>query len=414
MERDPAVRRPVDGEIHVHYGQAYVESDDGRMAGPHEALAGQRSGLCGAAVPGFLFLVTGLHTGHVGFSVEVHAREPALAPGWEDVVEVSFRPASPRTFLTEWGGEDAWELGLDEVDHRVRYCASGMDAGRALDTRGDGPRADRYLLQFWPAPAEPDRVVRQTSEIAAYWHGVAREVPPPPTAAERAAQERAARAAEERAERERHEEHERRAWGGRSPSDSLRAVEGQAWTLLRFDAALVHELDAAAPEVQRAVAVHAARRACAVAGIAGLSWVAPALVALDEGRALPAPFDDWDEMFQVLSSDPRVPDRTVRQAVPPTEPAPVHAAASVAGPARAFAADTSGAATEPYPVSQPHMALPAVVEASDGHPLKAALTSLGSAIAAFGAVQWPVLLREVRALCAQAGGDRPDAATTRP
>ena len=33
---------------------------------------------------------------------------------------------------------------------------------------------DRYLLQLWPAEPAPDAVVREGSEIAAYWHGVAR------------------------------------------------------------------------------------------------------------------------------------------------------------------------------------------------------------------------------------------------
>ncbi|MFD7296630.1 hypothetical protein ACFV9W_25355 [Streptomyces sp. NPDC059897] len=329
-----AVRRPVAGEIQLHYGQAYIESGSDFAPELQETFAGQRSGLCGAAVPGFLFLITGLHTGDVGFTVEVHEREPALAPDWEDVVEVSFRPASERTCLTQWAGEAAWELGLDPVDHRVRYCAYGMDAGSDLDTRIDEPQADRYLIQFWPAPAAPDRIVRQTSEAAEYWHGVARRTPPPPTAEERAEQECRARAAQERAELERHLEHERHAWGGRSPSDNLRTVEAAAWGLLRFDAALVHELDAVDAEAQRAVAVHAARRACAIAGIAELSWVAPALAALDEGRALPAPFDDRDEMFRTLASDPRVPDRQARRAVPPTEPEPGPGAMLVVGPAR--------------------------------------------------------------------------------
>ncbi|MGY5106993.1 hypothetical protein ACWC19_41810, partial [Streptomyces sp. 900105245] len=137
-----AVRRPVDGEIHVHYGQAYVESDPDSAPEMQETFAGQRSGLCGAAVPGYLFLITGLHTGDVGFTVEVHEREPDLDQSWEDVVEVSFRPASARTCLTQWAGEAAWELGLDPVDHRVRYCAYGMDAGSDLDTLVDEPQAD--------------------------------------------------------------------------------------------------------------------------------------------------------------------------------------------------------------------------------------------------------------------------------
>lgn len=166
---------PFDGEIHVHYSQLYVLSESCEQPDLDDAFTGQTSGLCGAAVPGVLWLVTGLHTGDVGFTVEVHDRAPALDPAWEDIVEVSYRPQDAYTALVQWGGEAAYDLGLREIDYRVRYCAQGMDRGRALDTRLDEEQADRYALQFWPAPPEPDRVLRQTSEQAAYWHRSTRE-----------------------------------------------------------------------------------------------------------------------------------------------------------------------------------------------------------------------------------------------
>ena len=151
------MRRPVDGEVHVHYGQIYVESDpENHGPGLAEAFAGQTAGLCGAATPGALWLNTGLHTGDVGFTVEVCDQAPPLDPVWEDVVEVSFRPASARSALVQWAGEDSWDLDLEETDYRVRYCARGMDRASEEDTRlGDEPQLDRYLLQFWPAPPEP-------------------------------------------------------------------------------------------------------------------------------------------------------------------------------------------------------------------------------------------------------------------
>ncbi|GAB2451442.1 DUF6630 family protein [Nocardia tengchongensis] len=167
-------------EVGVSYSQIYVESArggiDSRM---DEAFAGQSSGLCGAAVPGALFLRTGLHTGRVGFTVEVHGQAPPLDPEWEDVVEVSFYPVSDQSFLSQWAGEAYWELDLKEgIDYRVRYCAQGMDQAREKDVRlDDEPLVDRYLLQFWPAPPEPDRVVRQTSKSAAYCHDYARRQP---------------------------------------------------------------------------------------------------------------------------------------------------------------------------------------------------------------------------------------------
>jgi len=72
-----------------------------------------------AAVPGGLVLVTGLHTGEVPI-------------------------------------------------YRVRYCAAGMDAARERHTRSiDQLELDGYLLQLWPAQSAPDRILRQTSSIAA-------------------------------------------------------------------------------------------------------------------------------------------------------------------------------------------------------------------------------------------------------
>ncbi|MEU0357872.1 hypothetical protein [Streptomyces cyaneofuscatus] len=314
------MRRPVAGEVHVHYGQIYVLSDpDGTNPGFGEAFAGQSGGLCGAAVSGALCMVTGLHTGSVGFTVEVHDEEPPLAPEWEDVVEVSFRPVSEDTSLVQWGGEAAWALELPVTDYRVRYSARGMDQGRDLDTRTDKePQADRYLLQFWPAPPRPDRVIRETARIAAYWHGYARGRPAPPAPEQRAEAERLARQAEERAAEERRLHYERWQWGGRLPSEALRgARQSNVLGLLTFDSDLVHTLGAADPEVRHTVALLAARRACEAAGLTGLPWVAGALAALEAGRPLPPPFDDPAGAWETLRSDPRVPDTSVVEAVPP-------------------------------------------------------------------------------------------------
>jgi hypothetical protein len=59
-----------------------------------------------------------------------------------------------------------------------------MDEGSKLDTRTEGmPEADRYLLLFWPTPPEPDAVIKQTSDRAAYWHAFASQHEPPAAAA---------------------------------------------------------------------------------------------------------------------------------------------------------------------------------------------------------------------------------------
>lgn len=72
--------------LHVHYGQVYVQSGvEPPEAGLRDAFAGQVNGFCGAATPGWLFMVTGLHAGHVGLSSSSTLRRlrrpaPGVAP----------------------------------------------------------------------------------------------------------------------------------------------------------------------------------------------------------------------------------------------------------------------------------------------------------------------------------------------
>ncbi|CAL9504366.1 hypothetical protein SUDANB58_03520 [Streptomyces sp. enrichment culture] len=415
------MRTPVGGEVHVSYSQIYVESHPkGVQPELSEAFAGQGQGLCGASEPGFLWLITGTHTGRIALTVEVHEEEPDLAPEWEDVVEASFCPLSDRTRLVQWAGEAEWDLGLARTGHRVRYCVRGMDEERRGTGPGaGGPATEKYLLQFWPAPPAPARVLRRTSERAAYWHGWARELPPPPTPEERAEAERRAREAQARAAEERRLHRERWEWGGRLPSDALRRVGGNVRGLLRFAPDLVHALDAAGPGAQRAVALLAARRACEVSGLTGTAWVARALTALTEGRPLPPPFDDETRLWETVRDAPDLPDRTVREAVPPErapyrppEPAPAPAPATVpgrtplggrhlaTGPARHVLAVARPVPAPHVPrrISRPHYALPALPAAAGPDPLRAALDAVWAAVGAYGE-DYPRLLAEVRAAC---------------
>jgi hypothetical protein len=146
---------------------------------------------------------------------------------------------------------------------------------------------ERYLLQFWPAPPAIDRVVRQTTKQAAYWHQVARDRPPPaPRPPE-----------DERLRRER----ERLTGAGTLAAPPATPRRPRIPTgLARLDPDLAGKVAAAPPDVQRAIAVWAAHRACEVAGIAGLDWVAAGLDALDKGEPLPPPFDHMPDAFDRL------------------------------------------------------------------------------------------------------------------
>ncbi|ADB29268.1 hypothetical protein Kfla_0139 [Kribbella flavida DSM 17836] len=280
------------GPAGVAYGQIYVVSSAEHSDLP-ESFAGQQNGLCGAVQAGVLFLRTGLHTGEVDFTVELHDEAPPIDETWEEIVEASYRP-SGEAALTSWGGGGRWPLALDEVDYRVRYCGWGMDAGHQAGPPMDGePLVDRYLLQFWPAPPQPDRVVKQTSAQAAYWHGVARETPPPPTPEQRAEmeRERERKAAEERAAEK------LRGWGGTPPSERLEGI-WKAYHLALDYRPIMDAAERADPQTQWAVTKWLVHRMCVEADLIQFAWITDALERVDHEehawQALRIPVDAYD------------------------------------------------------------------------------------------------------------------------
>ena len=167
------------GRLWVHYGQAYVVSGPVFDSDLEASFRGQSNGLCGASSPNLLFLITGLHTGHVNFSAEFSDAEPPLDRAWEDVVEVSSTVVN-RPFLEGWAGRVSYPIDLAPGTYRVRYAARGMDSARAVDTIVETEEPiDTYQLSFWPAKGDaPDRVVRRESQTARYWNGWANSLHP--------------------------------------------------------------------------------------------------------------------------------------------------------------------------------------------------------------------------------------------
>jgi hypothetical protein len=118
-EKEAVVRTLMNGPAHVHYGQIYVESGSAFPDDPvGEGFGGQRNGLCGAAVPGFLCLFTGLHTGEVGFTVGVHEEPPLVDESWQEIVEASLYPIGEAALVC-WGDGDRWPLDLAEASYRA-------------------------------------------------------------------------------------------------------------------------------------------------------------------------------------------------------------------------------------------------------------------------------------------------------
>ncbi len=168
----PWVVTLFDREVHVYSSQIYLESDvgPGEEGVPMDFVAdfkGQRNGLCGAATPGRLCMVTGTHTGDVPLAIQLHSAPPPVDERWEDIVEVSFHVERWRVTLIPLLGEGV-PLPLPLGHYRARYCASGMDI--ELEPRLSACD-ERYLLQLWRSDGpEPDRIVQGGSARAGGWH----------------------------------------------------------------------------------------------------------------------------------------------------------------------------------------------------------------------------------------------------
>jgi len=165
---------PTGNTAQVHYGQLYLL--DGAAELPaFEVLQTASVGLVGVE-PGAALMVTGLHSGTVGFmvSVAVNAPQPEL-DAYEDVVEISFESRDGTASLVGWAGEysrDLPSLPAGPGTYRLRYHARGMDAAAAAG-HSDVP-IDEYLVQIWPAPPSAEVTLKRTSQQCGYWQDGAR------------------------------------------------------------------------------------------------------------------------------------------------------------------------------------------------------------------------------------------------
>jgi hypothetical protein len=233
-----------------------------------------------------------------------------------------------------------------------------MDAAHQQDTvMSDEPVVDRYLLRLWQGDPGPDSVVRQTSAYAAYWHGEARALPPPPSAEERAA---AARAEAERARLEADraaEGHERLLWGGRRPSQRLRGLGGNVIAVARWDCDLLDAFEALDADTQRAAARWLARRAFEIAGLDQLAWIRTALDAMDRGVSLPEPFTEPAAVFPLVRGSTTSARAVITRAGQPQPSRRIH---------------------------RPSFAVPAIFSAMHPDPLRALVDTFSHAAATFG------------------------------
>jgi hypothetical protein len=179
----PDVKRLFARKVKVPFGKMYFQGAVNEWPDMKMCFDRQENGLCGARMRSLLLLITCVHTGCVNVTVDLWDSEPPLGDSWEEAVEVSFVVNDPEWtgIWVGWGSEGWHPIDLRPGKYRVRYCARNMDTGQRKDAPSSGREepTDEYSLSFWVASGAHDRVIRQTSEIAAYWHQWARRLSAP-------------------------------------------------------------------------------------------------------------------------------------------------------------------------------------------------------------------------------------------
>ncbi|MGO4448892.1 hypothetical protein AB4Y96_08180 [Phyllobacterium sp. TAF24] len=156
--------------MNVYYGQMYFEFGATFDGDIDNCFRGQSNGICGASAPNLLFLITGTHTGEVGLTINLFEAEPGIDASWDEIVEVSLLSSTDTGTLLEWAADSGHEFPIPAGSYRARYYARNMQAGNDSDGNETSVPADIYRLDLWKAGPSHDHIVKQTSEVAAYWH----------------------------------------------------------------------------------------------------------------------------------------------------------------------------------------------------------------------------------------------------
>ncbi|MDQ0643488.1 hypothetical protein [Microbacterium murale] len=159
----------LDDVIYTDYGQFTIVSNAGSFDGDAARFfAGQANGWVGADVPGTLHVVLGRRSGGSRVRIELSTDEPQLERS-QDIVEgsVTFQPDTPVAWEA-WAAETSGPLAIPPGSYRTRVSAIGRDEGSANEFAEIA--VDSYLIQFWPAPASEDAILKTSSQDATYWN----------------------------------------------------------------------------------------------------------------------------------------------------------------------------------------------------------------------------------------------------
>lgn len=151
--------------VPVQYHQFDISDEDG-PTGPD--IDRSHNGLV-RVTDGIVTVMTGIHTGDVDVTVTLHDTPPAPdAGGWQDIVEISAHSVSGdlrvRGIMDDLDEELPVLAFNGPGDYRLRVHARGRDT--AVDLAPDEV-TEWYLIQAWPASAEPVTVRRQSDNYGA-------------------------------------------------------------------------------------------------------------------------------------------------------------------------------------------------------------------------------------------------------
>jgi hypothetical protein len=152
--------------IDVAYHQLWL-LDDGCRPDPQASVG---NGLVGVAGAGTVKIWTGIATGPVTVSLRALTTGPPPdeTADWDDVVEVSLAAPSGAVRTMALMADPPAELGplttAGPGSYRLRVHVRGRDT--APDESVSTP-VEEYLLVAWPAPDEPERVLRRTDSYGA-------------------------------------------------------------------------------------------------------------------------------------------------------------------------------------------------------------------------------------------------------
>ncbi|WP_406260266.1 hypothetical protein OIA45_19355 [Streptomyces chartreusis] len=150
--------------VDAQYHHFQITDPQGPLAGD---LDSAHNGLVSSS-GGAIEVTTGIHTGSVRVTVELHAQRPDVAADWEEIAEISCHAPSGDVLVTHFMDDPADLPSLASQGpgpYRLRVHARGRD--RAVDQTLVDDVVESYLIQSWPAAHQDALLVKATDAYGA-------------------------------------------------------------------------------------------------------------------------------------------------------------------------------------------------------------------------------------------------------